>query len=249
MMKGLFFIMLGLYVLDNLGLVRACNEAICASLVSKCLFIRSCECDMSDKKNCTCCGDCQLCLAKLYSECCSCVGMCPMPDPEDSIFRTSSIEVLSDPIPELFNVLTEEEDYLKRWTSHKYPVYFDILSSSQNEFVKEADMGGQSMSHIGIPGPYNCTVAFMSECTSLRKCKQSCKSMGSAKYRWFHDQGCCQCIGDTCIDYGLNEAQCLACKGEEDEDSEDSEGESIHDVALDENEIEMESERHHKKKD
>ena len=59
-----------------------------------------------------------------------------MPDPEDSIFRTSSIEVLSDPIPELFNVLTEEEDYLKRWTSHKYPVYFDILSSSQNEFGK-----------------------------------------------------------------------------------------------------------------
>ena len=47
--------------------------------------------------------------------------------------------------------------------------------------VKETDMGGQSTSHFAIPGPYNCTVAFMSECTSLGKCKQSCKSMGSAK--------------------------------------------------------------------
>lgn len=50
----------------------------------------------------------------------------------------------------------------------------------------------------------NCTVAFMSQCYSLRKCKESCKSMGAARYRWFHEQGCCQCIGDTCVSYGLN---------------------------------------------
>ena len=121
--------------------------------------------------------------------------------------------------------------------------YFCFIS------VKETEMGGQSTSHFGTPGPYNCTVAFMSECTSLGKCKQSCKSMGSAKYRWFHDQGCCQCIGDTCIDYGLNDPQCLACKAEEEEDSEETEVGSIHEVKVEEMEIEVSVEKKHKKKD
>ena len=52
----------------------ACNKHVCASLVSKCLLLKSCECDMSDKKNCTCCRQCHKCLARLYTECCSCVG-------------------------------------------------------------------------------------------------------------------------------------------------------------------------------
>ena len=53
---------------------HACNEAVCASLVSKCMLLKSCECNMLDKNNCTCCKDCHRCLAKLYTECCSCVG-------------------------------------------------------------------------------------------------------------------------------------------------------------------------------
>ena len=77
------------------------------------------------------------------------LGMCPLPDPEDSIFKTSSIEVLSDPIPELFNVLTEEEDYLKRWTTHKYPIYFDTVYNSQHELGKCPDMLGILRSYIG----------------------------------------------------------------------------------------------------
>ena len=51
-----------------------CNEAQCASLVTKCMLLKSCECDMSDKKNCPCCKDCHRCLSQLYTECCSCVG-------------------------------------------------------------------------------------------------------------------------------------------------------------------------------
>ncbi|KAH3692544.1 hypothetical protein DPMN_193093 [Dreissena polymorpha] len=57
-------------------MVEACNEQICASPVSRCQLIQACDCDMSDKKNCSCCHNCQLCLAQLYSECCSCVGKC-----------------------------------------------------------------------------------------------------------------------------------------------------------------------------
>ena len=52
----------------------ACNEATCAPQVSKCMLLKSCECDMSNKDNCTCCKDCQVCLASLYIDCCTCVG-------------------------------------------------------------------------------------------------------------------------------------------------------------------------------
>ena len=48
----------------------------------------------------------------------------------------------------------------------------------------------------------NCTVAYMSQCTSLNKCRMSCQSMGAARYRWFHEHGCCECIGSTCLDFG-----------------------------------------------
>lgn len=51
--------------------VESCNEAVCGSIVSKCLLTQSCKCDL---KNCTCCKECFNCLSHLYSECCSCVG-------------------------------------------------------------------------------------------------------------------------------------------------------------------------------
>lgn len=34
--------------------------------------------------------------------------------------------------------------------------------------------------------------------------------------RWFHD-GCCECVGHTCINYGINESRCLECPGEDDD--------------------------------
>lgn len=233
-------IFLSLFIFLSVAyIVTCCNEAVCASLVSKCQLMKSCDCDMSDKKNCSCCNNCQLCLAHLYSECCSCVDMCPHPDPEDSIFKTSAIEVMTDPIPELFNVLTEEEDYLKRWTTHKYPVYFDSLYtklSNTKDLDHDYSEGGLDVSH----NTKNCTVAFMSKCMSMNKCKQSCKSMGAAKYRWFQNEGCCQCIGDMCIDYGLNEPMCLLCREDvENEDSSLEQKES--EIKKDEETIEKES--------
>lgn len=49
----------------------ACNEAVCASIVSKCMLTQSCKCEL---RNCTCCKECFNCLDYLYAECCSCVG-------------------------------------------------------------------------------------------------------------------------------------------------------------------------------
>lgn len=57
-----------------LDVSEGCNEALCVSIVSKCMLIKSCDCDMTDIRNCSCCKDCNMCLSTLYTECCSCVG-------------------------------------------------------------------------------------------------------------------------------------------------------------------------------
>ncbi|CAG5130822.1 unnamed protein product [Candidula unifasciata] len=197
----------------------ACNEAICAPLVSKCMLINCCDCEMNDLKNCTCCRDCQVCLSKLYTECCSCVGLCPPPDPTDEMTKSSSVEDLPDPIPDLFNVLTEEVDHQQRWTTFTYAVDLDKLAfiPGTDKAVKIITVGKADETNVlkeepeRILGIKNCTVAFFSDCMSMAKCKTSCKSMGAAKYRWFHEHGCCQCVGSSCYDYGLSEPKCLRC--------------------------------------
>lgn len=40
--------------------------------------------------------------------------------------------------------------------------------------------------------------------------------------RWFHD-GCCECVGHTCINYGINESRCLECPGEDEDNPTESE--------------------------
>lgn len=39
---------------------------------------------------------------------------------------TSSVEDLSDPIPALFDVLTQTEDIYKRWNTYTYPIHYDV---------------------------------------------------------------------------------------------------------------------------
>ena len=50
----------------------------------------------------------------------------------------------------------------------------------------------------------------MADCMPFNKCKSSCSSMGASAYRWFHD-GCCQCVGPNCINFGLSESKCRMC--------------------------------------
>ena len=54
------------------------------------------------------------------------VGMCPAQD-EDDFLRGSTVEELRDPMPELFQVLTEEEDIYLRWLTFNYPAHLDLL--------------------------------------------------------------------------------------------------------------------------
>ncbi|KAK0181140.1 hypothetical protein PV327_003447 [Microctonus hyperodae] len=210
-------------LLITLRITVACNEAICASVVSKCMLTQSCKCDLV---TCTCCKECFSCLSYLYDECCSCVDLCPKPNiTENPLSKKSHVEDYSEPVPGLFQALTAESDQLERWISFTYPVDYDIsLFQPNNE--KEINYRMQTVEEDEIHHPLkpnimtvNCTVVYHAQCTSWNKCRASCQSMGATSYRWFHD-GCCECIGDTCINYGINESRCIKCpsdKGSEDE--------------------------------
>ncbi|XP_043287657.1 protein twisted gastrulation-like [Venturia canescens] len=205
-------------VIDNSS---ACNEAICASVVSKCMLTRSCKCDLPD---CTCCKECFSCLSYLYDECCSCVDLCPKPNVTNGLLsRKSHVEDFGESLPVLFRALTKEPDEHERWTTVTYPVDFDVsqfLPKHWNEVQYTQSL--QEETHNPLKPnviTVNCTVAFMAQCGSWNKCKNSCQSMGASSYRWFHD-GCCECVGDTCINYGINESRCTRCPNDDDEDNE-----------------------------
>ena len=42
---------------------------------------------------------------------------------------------------------------------------------------------------------------------------------GSNSYRWFHD-GCCECVGANCYNYGINESRCTLCPDDNEDDEE-----------------------------
>ncbi|OXU22646.1 hypothetical protein TSAR_005354 [Trichomalopsis sarcophagae] len=195
--------------------VYGCNEAVCASTVSKCMLLNSCKCDLS---TCSCCKDCFLCLNLLFDECCSCFNLCPNSNVTETIplSKKSHVEDFDEPFPELFRALTQEPDEHKRWDSFTYQNSLPnrILSPQQE---KKIEYYGQSSdrkyNHKNVKleaRVSNCTVSFLTDCHPWSKCKQSCQSMGATSYRWFHD-GCCECIGESCINYGINESRCSNC--------------------------------------
>ncbi|XP_008556510.1 twisted gastrulation protein homolog 1-A [Microplitis demolitor] len=197
----------------------ACNEAICASVVSKCMLTQSCKCDLV---TCTCCKECFSCLSYLYDECCSCVDLCPKPNITDNpLSKKSHVEEFAEPVPGLFQALTAEPDPLERWITFTYPVDFDVSlfqPKSEKEINYQMQTVEEEVHHPLKPNvmTVNCTVAYMAQCNSWNKCQASCQSMGATSYRWFHD-GCCECIGDTCINYGINESRCLHCPADKEE--------------------------------
>ncbi|GAB1862795.1 Protein twisted gastrulation [Camponotus japonicus] len=218
---------------------EACNEAICASVVSKCMLTQSCKCDLV---TCTCCKECFSCLSYLYDECCSCVDLCPKPNVTDvnPLSRKSHVEEFSDPVPALFQALTAEADPHERWLTFTYPVDFDMSLFSPKY---ENEMKYRLQSADGKLSPLkpnimtvNCTVAFMAQCNSWNKCRASCQSMGATSFRWFHD-GCCECIGNTCINYGINESRCTQCPVEHEDDTDEYNDYGQDEEGLDEDRI------------
>ncbi|XP_030757616.1 twisted gastrulation protein homolog 1-A-like [Sitophilus oryzae] len=193
--------------------VILCNEAVCGSVVSKCLLTESCNCDFNFD-NCSCCKDCLNCLGYLYTECCSCVDMCPKPNATSSpLSKKSHVEDFQESLPGLFNALTEAPDNFKRWNSTTFPIDIDIThynNKKEIKFMIQQKNAEQSVLPSSIIYTVNCTVAFWAQCISWTKCKSSCQSMEAESFKWFHD-GCCECVGDKCINYGINESRCSNC--------------------------------------
>ncbi|ENN75829.1 twisted gastrulation protein homolog 1-A-like [Dendroctonus ponderosae] len=213
-LKGILLLIFVSYIPTT---VIGCNEAVCGSVVSKCLLTKSCNCDFNFE-NCSCCKDCLNCLGYLYNDCCSCVDMCPKPNSTTSpLSKKSHVEDFQETIPGLFSALTEAPDTLNRWASKTFPIDIDLSQYSNKKEIKLLTQQNNAEQQVlpEKPNPtvftVNCTVAFWSQCMSWTKCKSSCQSMGASSYRWFHD-GCCECVGDRCINYGINESRCSACR-------------------------------------
>ncbi|XP_076358176.1 twisted gastrulation protein homolog 1-like isoform X1 [Tachypleus tridentatus] len=218
--RKIVLIVSGMVFVSFLSITHQCNEGVCGSIVSKCMLTQSCKCE---KTNVTCNRNCFYCLDDLYTECCSCVELCPKPNDTDTdLSKKSHVEDLPEPIPALFTVLTEEEDHKLRWISYTFPAHITIITANGKNEIKFSSVRTGIEDEDLEDQEVNCTVAYMSQCMSWNKCKSSCRSMGAASYRWFHD-GCCECIGSTCINYGINESRCYQCPIEEDEVSEEEE--------------------------
>lgn len=191
----------------------ACNEVVCASMVSKCMLTQACKCDLtnSPENNCTCCRDCAKCLGYLYRDCCSCLGMC---EPRMQVLDRTDSQVgdLSEPFHQLFQALAGEKDHLLRWTTMTFPIDVALtdIDTTNLDRSKYRLVPHHQDTAVIEQVTVNCTVMYMSQCTSSIKCKDFCKSTGAAAYRWFFD-GCCECVGSTCINYGVNESRCIQC--------------------------------------
>ena len=85
-----------------------------------------------------------------------------------------------------------------RWDKHTF----------QEDYVRiNQPTSGSGSSVVPEVLQKNCTVAFLRNDMGDTKCQKSCASMGATSYRWF-DNGCCQCIGDSCVRYGIDQAKC-----------------------------------------
>ncbi|XP_075158699.1 twisted gastrulation [Haematobia irritans] len=199
---------------------EGCNEFVCGSVVSKCLLTQSCQCKLSD---CYCCKDCLNCLGDLYTECCGCLDMCPKHNDTLSALAPKSQIGDFEGVPEYFDALTAEEDE-SQWTTVRFPMrnslprHYNMASGTFGFGLPHSGVGVFDQEGSQIPlTAVNCTVIFLNYCMNNKKCADYCESMGSNSYRWFHD-GCCECVGANCFNYGINESRCSACPEDEDED-------------------------------
>ena len=59
--------------------------------------------------------------------------MCKDDNKRVSLQRTSTVDLLVDPIPDLFDIFTSEPDPAVRWTTYTYSAHFDLLGFTNEE--------------------------------------------------------------------------------------------------------------------
>uniref|UniRef100_A0A6G1SFU7 Protein twisted gastrulation n=1 Tax=Aceria tosichella TaxID=561515 RepID=A0A6G1SFU7_9ACAR len=205
---------------------RHCDRDFCDDVVTKCTANRRCS---GNFKHVTHRKECVDCLEEKFGKCCGCIDrLCPADE-----YQTHSShvgDIADSSYDELFNVLTETDDIHGRWTvangssfkliDHpelgKLRVGLDeknkrlVLSPSSNEQKLGADYEGdfEEDSNLDSRQPSTCVVAFINKQLGMSQCKRYCRSMGASSFRWFHE-GCCECVGKSCIHYGLAQPKCL----------------------------------------
>ncbi|XP_018672192.2 twisted gastrulation protein homolog 1-A-like [Ciona intestinalis] len=208
---------------------ESCNKERCASVVSYCLIQDKCGCD--PHVNCSCCGDCANCLGEDYLSCCDCVGMRKGRNYTTVLPPTmlSTVGQLDEPEPRLFAALTDQPMPALRYTIMRFPVIEELAAHRSRELYEHTE--GQPLDGaedrpsywegVGLVLRRNydfdisdetsvCTVVYFDQCMALHDCRMSCSSTGALSYRWFHN-GCCQCVGFNCLNYGNVQPQCTDC--------------------------------------
>ncbi|XP_078501105.1 twisted gastrulation protein homolog 1-like [Lissotriton helveticus] len=189
---------------------NGCNKALCASDVSKCLLQELCQCQPKEA-GCPCCRECALCLGTLWEPCCGCVGLCKERGRVDTHPASrSSVEDLPSPIPSLFRALStvSDNDPPLGWSSFSLPVSEEVQQQHHEHHL----VLGTHRALEDTPGNGSalCTVLYFGSCMSMKRCRQSCESVGASRYRWFHN-ACCECVGPDCWAYGSKDASCQFC--------------------------------------
>ena len=82
------------------------------------------------------------------------LGLCPPPDLDDELDRGSTVEQLKDPIPALFDVLTEQQDIQERWSSYTFVIDLNLI-----------DHSSEKASQLGIPGSKTAGKCFCISCS------------------------------------------------------------------------------------
>ncbi|XP_058956414.1 twisted gastrulation protein homolog 1-A-like [Pocillopora verrucosa] len=176
----------GQFTQREIDAYKRCKSTACVARVSLCIINKDCaNCRPIAGKNCTCCEDCFRCLGqKLWKKCCDCVGLCTHTPRND----TNSTQQISSSYGDL---------------SRSIPTMFDIISQGSHFPIAFMTRGKKGSSN-------HCKVAFFHRCVAKEDCIVSCGDMGSHRYRWFRN-GCCQCVGHRCKDYGELQPLCQMC--------------------------------------
>lgn len=112
---------------------------------------------------------------------------------------------------QFFEIMTEDDDIHGRWRMMNPTSELQVSHPEKGkmDFTYRANEDNSSViSHDGNLRKLKCTVAFINKHLSLTKCKRSCTTLGASYFRWFND-GCCECIGKYCLNYGLDKPHCL----------------------------------------
>lgn len=105
-------------------------------------------------------------------------------------WKKSIVGRFHKPVFQLWQAITQGDDKASHWHKHTFPETTD--------------------------DPF-CSVVYHGKCVAEEKCEALCRSNGAAKYRWFPN-GCCECIGEGCQGYGIEEIRCKVCENEVEDD-------------------------------